>query len=219
MNRSTPFAREGYPFIAITSSLTVILVFVAWNYCSAVIFATGFFFFLLTLFILYFFRNPQRVPPAEPGCVVSPADGKVIVSERVPVSPLGGEAYKVSIFMSVLNVHVNRSPVSGVVRDVIYNEGRFFDARKGKTSFENERSCLLIETDCGVMLASVQIAGLLARRIVSYPKAGDRLSIGEIYGMICFGSRLDVYLPADIKPLVKCGDMAVAGETVLFRLS
>ena len=218
MKNSTPFAREGYPFIIYSSGLTLLLAFAAWQLCSLVLALPAVVSFLLTLFILNFFRNPERTPPADQRAVVSPADGVVVVVDRVPETPLGVEALKISIFMSVFSVHVNRVPFSGKVIDKFYHRGKFFDARHGRASFENERSGIILETDRGVRLAFVQIAGLIARRIISYPDAGDLLVRGERYGMIRFGSRLDVYLPVDVAPLVRVGDTAVAGETVLGRL-
>jgi len=218
MNNNGPFAREGYPFIACSAAVTLLVALAAGKLCSIALAVPAAVAFLLTLFILYFFRNPERTPPGDERAVVAPADGVVIVAERVPESPLGTEALKISIFMSVFNVHVNRAPFSGSVADLFYHEGKFFDARHGKASFENERSGIVLETDSGVRLAFVQIAGLIARRIVSYPKVGDRLLRGARYGLIRFGSRVDVFLPVDVEPLVKIGDRTVAGETVLGRL-
>lgn len=215
MNKSTPFAREGYPFIAFSVGLTLFLALSAWKLCSMVLAIPAVVVFLLTIFILYFFRNPERRPPADERATVAPADGTVIVVERVPETPLGAEALKISIFMSVFNVHVNRAPFSGTVVDTFYHKGKFFDARHGRASFENERSGIVLETACGVRIAFVQIAGLIARRIVSYPRIGDSLVRCERYGLIRFGSRVDVYLPVDVSPLVKLGDRTVAGETVL----
>jgi len=219
MNNSTPFAREGYPFIASSAGLTLLLVLAAWKLCSLVLAVPAALFCVLTLFILYFFRNPERTPPADERAVVAPADGVVIVAECVPDTPLGSPALKISIFMSVFNVHVNRVPFDGTVVDSFYHRGRFFDARDGRASFENERSGLVMESKDGVRLAFVQIAGLIARRIVCYARIGDALKRGERYGLIRFGSRVDVYLPVDVAPLVKVGDKTVAGETVLGRLA
>jgi phosphatidylserine decarboxylase len=218
MNNSTPFAREGYPFIAFSAGLTLLLALSAWKLTSVVLAIPAAVVFLLTLFILYFFRNPERSPPQDAQDVAAPADGVVIVAERVPETPLGVEALKISIFMSVFNVHVNRVPFSGRVVDTFYHKGKFFDARDGRASFENERNCIVLETDGGVRLAFVQIAGLIARRIISYPRMGDRLTRSERYGLIRFGSRVDVYLPVGVAPLVKVGDRTVAGETVLGHL-
>lgn len=218
MDNSSPFAKEGYPFIAFAVGLTLLLGFSSWKLDSLVLALPAFVSVLLTLFVLYFFRNPERTPPADPKAVIAPADGTVIVSERVAETPLGTEALKISIFMSVFNVHVNRVPFDGKVLDVSYHRGKFFDARDGRASCENERNGILLETADGVRIAFVQIAGLIARRIVCYPRIGDLLKRGERYGLIRFGSRVDVYLPVDTEALVKIGDKTVAGETVLARI-
>lgn len=218
MNNSSAFAKEGYPFIAFAVGLTILLALSAWKLASFVLFIPAAVSFLLTLFVLYFFRNPERTPPADSKAVVAPADGTVIVCERVSETPLGIEAFKISIFMSVFNVHVNRVPFDGKVVDVSYHRGKFFDARDGRASCENERNGIVLETAGGVRIAFVQIAGLIARRIICYPHIGDLLKRGERYGLIRFGSRVDVYLPADTLPLVKIGDKTVAGETVLARI-
>lgn len=219
MNKSTPFAREGYPFIVCSAGLTLLLAVAAWKLCSVVLAAPAALFSVVTLFILYFFRNPERTPPIDGHAVVAPADGTVIVAECVPETPLGAPALKISIFMSVFNVHVNRVPFDGTVVDTFYHRGKFFDARDGRASFENERNGIVLETANGVRMAFVQIAGLIARRIVCYARTGDALKRGERYGLIRFGSRVDVYLPVDVQPLVKLGDVTVAGETVLGRLA
>lgn len=201
--------------MAYSSGLTILLVVSAWNLCSPVLAIPAAVSFLLTLFVFYFFRNPERTPPADAQALVSPADGTVIVAEEVPETPLGVPALKISIFMSVFNVHVNRVPFDGTVVDLFYHRGRFFDARDGRASCENERNGIILEIAGGVRIAFVQIAGLIARRIICYPGIGDVLQRGERYGLIRFGSRLDVYLPLDVAPLVRLGDAVVAGETVL----
>lgn len=218
MNKSTPFAREGYPFIAYSVGLTALLSLASWRLCSAVLYIPAAISLLLTLFVLYFFRNPERTPPADPKAIIAPADGTVIVVEQVPETPLGAEALKISIFMSVFNVHVNRTPFDGKVVDTFHHHGKFFDARDGRASCENERNGIVLEIAGGIRIAFVQIAGLIARRIISYPRIGDLLTRGERYGLIRFGSRVDVYLPTDVTPLVKLGDKTVAGETVLGRI-
>lgn len=218
MNNSSPFAKEGYPFIAYTVGLTTLLAVASWRLESAVLLAPAALSCVLTLFVLYFFRNPERTPPADTAAVVAPADGVVIVAEVVPETPLGAPAMKISIFMSVFNVHVNRTPFDGKVVDIFHHSGKFFDARDGRASFENERNGIIMETAAGTRIAFVQIAGLIARRIISYPLVGDLLVRGERYGLIRFGSRVDVYLPVDVVPLVKLGDKTVAGETVLARI-
>lgn len=218
MDNSSTFAREGYPFIAFSTGLTFILVLSSWKLASLALAVPAAISFLLMLFVWYFFRNPERTPSADPKDVVAPADGTVIVCERVSETPLGVESLKISIFMSVFNVHVNRVPLDGKVLDVSYNRGKFFDARDGRASCENERSGIVLETAGGVKIAFVQIAGLIARRIICYPHIGDLLKRGERYGLIRFGSRVDVYLPQNVAPLVKIGDKTVAGETVLGRI-
>jgi phosphatidylserine decarboxylase len=218
MNNSSPFAKEGYPFIAYTVGLTVLLSVAAWRLCSTVLFIPASLSLVLTLFVLYFFRNPERTAPADNAAVIAPADGTVIVVERVPETPLGVEALKISIFMSVFNVHVNRVPFNGKVIDTFHHAGKFFDARDGRASCENERNGIVLEIAGGTRIAFVQIAGLIARRIISYPLVGDLLVRGERYGLIRFGSRVDVYLPPQVEPLVKLGDKTVAGETVLARI-
>ncbi len=218
MNNSSPFAKEGYPFIAYTVGLTVLLSVAAWRLCSTVLFIPASISLLLTLFVLYFFRNPERTTPADSSAVIAPADGTVIIVEQVPETPLGVPALKISIFMSVFNVHVNRVPFDGKVIDTFHHAGKFFDARDGRASCENERNGIVLEIAGGVRIAFVQIAGLVARRIISYPLIGDMLIRGERYGLIRFGSRVDVYLPPEVEPLVKLGDKTVAGKTVLARI-
>jgi phosphatidylserine decarboxylase len=218
MDNNGIIAREGYPFIAYSAGLSALLAFAALKLSSAVLAVPAAMSILLTLFIVSFFRNPERTPPGDENSVVAPADGTVIVVERVPHTPLGVEALKISIFMSVFNVHVNRAPLDGTVVDVSYHAGRFLDARDGRASSENERNGLVLETAAGVRIAFVQIAGLIARRIICYPKVGDVLRRGTRYGLIRFGSRVDVYLPVGVESLVKPGDATTAGETVLARL-
>ena len=212
-------AREGWPFIICSTLIAVLLVAATVRYGSAALAIPGGIAVILAIFVISFFRNPERRPPADPTAVIAPADGTVIVAERVSDTPLGTEALKISIFMSVFNVHVNRAPFDGTVVDVTYQRGKFLDARDGKASSENERNGVIIETPGGVRIAFVQIAGLIARRIICYARVGDRLVRGNRYGLIRFGSRVDIYLPADMQPLVKLGDTTVAGQTVLGRLA
>jgi phosphatidylserine decarboxylase len=199
--------------------LALLLLFATMQLSSLILAIPAALSILVAAFVLYFFRNPERTPPSDENAVVAPADGTVIVVERVPETPLGAEALKISIFMSVFNVHVNRVPFSGKVVEKIDYSGKFFDARHGSASFENERSVIVLETLSGMRLAFVQIAGLIARRIVSYPVIGDNLVRGERYGLIRFGSRVDIFLPPHLNPQVKLGDITVAGETVLARIS
>lgn len=218
MNNNGIFAREGYPFIAYSAGLTALLALSSWKLFSFVLAVPAAICFLLTLFVLYFFRNPERAVPSDVQAVVSPADGTVVVVEHVSETPLGEPALKISVFMSVFNVHVNRVPFDGKVVDAFHRRGKFYDARDGRASCENERNGILLEINNGVRIAFVQIAGLIARRIISYPCIGDVLKRGERYGLIRFGSRVDVYLPVDAVPLVGLGDLAVAGETVLAKI-
>lgn len=218
MKKSPLVALEGVPFIAYTAGLTALLSVASWRYCSTVLLIPALLCLILTLFVVYFFRNPERTPPSDPTAVVAPADGTVIVVDRVPETPLGVEALKISIFMSVFNVHVNRVPFDGKVIDTFHHSGKFFDARDGRASCENERNGIVLEIPGGARIAFIQIAGLIARRIISYPLEGDMLVRGERYGLIRFGSRVDVYLPADTEPLVKLGDKTEAGVTVLAKI-
>lgn len=169
-----------------------------------------------------FFRHPPRVPPTRPGAVVAPADGVIcVIDSAAPPAELGmGDAPlpRVSIFLSLLDAHVQRAPISGEVVAVQHKPGRFGSADLPAASAENERTSLRIRTDTGAEIVVVQIAGLLARRIVCDAHVGDKLSIGDTYGLIRFGSRLDTYLPAGTEPVVKVGQRAIAGETVLADL-
>jgi phosphatidylserine decarboxylase len=169
-----------------------------------------------------FFRHPPRVPPTRPGAIVAPADGVVcVIDSAAPPAELGmGDAPlpRVSVFLSLLDAHVQRAPVTGEVIAVQHRPGRFGSADLASASTDNERTSLRIRTDTGAEVVAVQIAGLLARRIVCDARVGDKLSIGDTYGLIRFGSRLDTYLPPGSEPLVKEGQRAVAGETVLAEL-
>jgi phosphatidylserine decarboxylase len=207
-NKHTPIAAEGFPFIAIASLLTFILVLFAWKVAAVLALA-------VTLFIIYFFRNPQRSIPAIENAVVAPADGVIIYLGEAHEEHLDAEMLKISIFMSVFNVHVNRVPFAGRVLDVFRKSGKFLDARNERATFENEQSGIILETEKGVKLVFIQVAGLIARRIISYPCKGDLLRRGDRYGLIRFGSRVDIYLPKDIALRVAIGEKTVAGETIL----
>ena len=207
-----PLAREGYPFIL--ASIFVIIITWVIGLRGVSYFSLG-----LAIFIISFFRDPERDIPSEEGSVVSPADGRIIkieqerIGDRFKICPQ--EAIKISIFMNVFNVHVNRVPASGKVLGVFYNPGKFFSADKDKASLENEQNALLIEAKNGKRFVVNQIAGLIARRIVCYTKEGAILEKGKRFGMIRFGSRLDVYLPVDCKINVKIGDKVKAGSAIL----
>lgn len=209
MNENTPIAVEGIPFAIPLLILSILLWYfgVRWP---------ALFFILLTIFVLWFFRNPERVIPQDPMAVISPADGKIIVAEEVSEGRyLKERALKVSVFMNVFNVHVNRAPYSGKVVDVIYNKGKFISANLDKASMDNEQNAVILDIGSGKKIMFVQIAGLIARRIVCYLKPGDSIEKGKRMGLIRFGSRLDVYLPIGSTLNVKIGDKVVAGETIL----
>jgi len=212
-NQHQPVAVEGYPFIGLFAFFSLFFAAVDWN-CLATI-GLG-----LTLFAIYFFRNPERFSHEEDNVFVAPADGKIIFVGKVPENRYfgGEEVTKVSIFMNVFNVHVNRVPINCKVIDQFYNQGRFFNASLDKASLENEQSGLLLETESGLKVLCVQIAGLIARRIVSYPENGDLLERGRRYGLIRFGSRVDLYFPEGVEVSAKLGDITVAGESVLGHL-
>jgi phosphatidylserine decarboxylase len=206
-----PMHREGYPFVAIFAAITLVLFWV-WD-------PLGWLGVGMTVWCYYFFRDPKRSVPQNAGLMVSPADGVVSLIERaVPPAELGlgPEALlRVSVFMNVFNCHVNRAPIAGKVTAVAYRPGKFFNASLDKASEENERNALAIEMADGRKIAVVQIAGLVARRIVCWTKPGDTLATGERFGLIRFGSRLDVYLPEGMQPQVAIGQTTVGGETVI----
>ncbi|MFQ5579305.1 MAG: phosphatidylserine decarboxylase family protein [Nitrospiria bacterium] len=204
-----PIAKEGFVFIGIAGNLILPAAFyLGW--------AGGISFGVLTLFCTYFFRDPERVISNDTGAVVSPADGKIVdVSPTEEGRFLKKPAIKISIFLDIFNVHVNRSPVKGKVLDVIYNRGRFFAANVPKASLENEQNALVLETDSGKKLVCVQIAGLIARRIVCRAEVGESLQRGERFGLIRFGSRVDLYLPVETEVHVSKGDKVKGGESVI----
>jgi phosphatidylserine decarboxylase len=171
--------------------------------------------FLLAFFFLWFFRDPERVIPQEPGAVVSPGDGKVTDVSAVTID--NEKQLRLSIFLNVFNVHVNRSPITGVIRDVRYQRGKYLNAMNVASAEQNEQNIVTVEGD-GQKVVFKQIAGLLARRIVFYPKIGDRLERGQRVGLIKFGSRVDVLMDASARPNVKVGDHVKGGSTILAYL-
>ena len=207
--------REGWRFIAIFALLTVAL---CWVWASFWMIGG-----LLTLGCAYFFRDPPRVPPPRPGLVVSPGDGLIVaIAPALPVPEFGfGDRplTRISIFLSVFNVHINRIPVDGVVASQVYRPGRFVNAALDKASLDNECNAVAIRMAGGGAVGVVQIAGLIARRIVTWIKPGQPVLAGERYGLIRFGSRMDVYLPPGSVPLVAVGQTMVGGETVLADLN
>ena len=206
-----PMHPEGYKFVAAFAVATLIL-FWLWE-------PLGWLGLGLTIWCYYFFRDPKRAVPENAGLLVSPADGVISLIERaVPPDELGmgPEALvRVSVFMSVFNCHVNRAPIAGRVTAVAYRPGKFFNASLDKASEENERNALAIDLADGRRIAVVQIAGLVARRIVCWKKPGDSVRTGERFGLIRFGSRLDVYLPEGVHPQVALGQTMVGGESVI----
>ena len=210
-----PMHREGIKFVAIFAAVTLALFLVSD--------LLGWIGVGLTVWCYYFFRDPERVTPARPGLVVSPADGIVsLIEPATPPAELGMPDVpltRISVFMSVFNCHVNRAPVAGEVTAVADRPGKFFNASLDKASADNERNGLCIRVADGRDLAVVQIAGLVARRIVCFVSPGEALQTGERFGLIRFGSRLDVYLPEGVAPLVSIGQTMVAGETVLAELN
>lgn len=209
-----PMHREGIRFVAIFAAITVGL-FLLSNVLGWI--GVG-----LTVWCYYFFRDPERVPPTGEGVIVSPADGVVsLIEKAVPPAELGmpdAPLVRISVFMSVFNCHVNRVPITGEITAVAYRPGKFFNASLDKASADNERNSLCIRMENGQNLAVVQIAGLVARRIVCFVEPGNRLQTGERFGLIRFGSRLDVYLPDGVDPQVRIGQTMIAGETILASL-
>jgi phosphatidylserine decarboxylase len=205
-----PIHKEGYPFIAIAAVSSLILGHL-WS-------PFGWVGLIITIWICYFFRDPPRTTPQRDGLVISPADGRVsMIVQAAPPPEVGLPAdpmTRISVFMNVFDCHVNRSPMSGTVSKIAYTPGLFLNAELDKASDDNERNALVIETPHGKIVV-VQIAGLIARRIVPFIKEGAALAAGERFGLIRFGSRVDVYVPTSVKPLVSEGQTAIAGETVL----
>lgn len=205
---------DGYRFVAAFAAVTILL------FCFSQ--TLGWIGVVLTLWCAYFFRNPLRVTPQKKGLVVSPADGKIVaVQEVTPAASLGiGEEkrYRISIFLNVFDVHINRIPCDGTVQNVIYHQGQFLNASFDKASELNERNTIVIETPSHHVLACTQIAGLIARRICCETERNDTVECGKIYGLIRFGSRADIYLPPNVTPMVIEGQRAVGGETVLADL-
>ena len=208
-----PVAAPGYPFIGVAGGLTLVLYFLNWELLA-------FLSLVVTAFFLNFFRNPQRGVPSDLATIVSPADGKVILTDEVQeLEFLGAPARRVAIFMNIFDVHVNRAPVAGRVVDSRHRDGRFLAAFKEEAEQSNEQQAILWETVAGPRVLTVQIAGLLARRIVPAVTAGDVLAKGAPFGMICFGSRVDLYLPQNCDIMVRVGDRVKAGESIVARWS
>ena len=210
-----PMHPEGRRFVAIFAAITIVLfllsTFLGWI-------GVG-----LTVWCYYFFRDPKRVTPVQDGLIISPADGVVsLIEKAAPPAELGMSDQaltRVSVFMSVFNCHVNRAPIGGKIVSIAYRPGKFFNASLDKASSDNERNSLCIEMEDGRQIAVVQIAGLVARRIVCFSFEGDAIQTGERFGLIRFGSRLDVYLPEGVQPQVCLGQTMIAGETMIADLA
>lgn len=204
-------AREGWPFVAVSvAGAALVTGWAGWGW--------GLPLWVVAAFVVQFFRDPPRRIPDDPHAVLSPADGRVVSVERARDPYLERDALKMSVFMNVFDVHSNRSPVDGEVRNRWYHAGRFINASLAKASLENERNALWIRTAGGADVTCVQVAGLIARRILCYASVGQHLARGERYGFIRFGSRLDVYLPLAAVSKSNIGDRVYAAETVLAEL-
>jgi len=212
------FAREGYPFIGIATVLAVAAFALALARRSWTLWLLAVVLTILALWVAYFFRDPERTGERGTHIVVAPADGKLIMMTEVDEPAfVGGRAMRLSIFMNVFNVHVNRYPVDGIVKYVHYNKGRFLNAAAEKSSLENEQSSVGIDTGEYRILVR-QIAGLVARRIVTYSRMNDAVKQGDRMGIIRFGSRVDIFIPVDAKLRIKLGTLTTAGSTVLAEL-
>jgi phosphatidylserine decarboxylase len=211
-----PVHREGWRFVAIAAAVTLVLYWLDLDFLALIA-------LVVTCWCAYFFRDPDRVTPLKAGLVISPADGRISAIESVVPPPeldLAREPVtRISVFMNVFDVHINRSPIDARIAHIAYVPGRFLSADLDKASADNERQALTLELDDGRMLGVVQIAGLVARRIVKFVNDGDMLKAGERFGLIRFGSRVDVYLPAGVNALVVVGQRSVAGETVFADLA
>lgn len=209
LKAQVPVTKEGYPFILFSAFLTLIFAVLGWSFFSCL----G---IVITTFVLCFFRDPERFTPENSDAIISPADGKIIIVKKVNDQIfLNQEVYKVSIFMNVFNVHVNRAPLSGTVEKIIYTPGKFYSADSERGGLQNENCATITTTDNGVKIAFVQVAGLIARRIINWLEPDDSIKKGQRIGLIRFGSRVDLYLPADTETAVNVGDKVIAGETII----
>jgi phosphatidylserine decarboxylase len=207
-----PIAKQGYPFIAIGLFGVALFFFLG--------FMVGWVLFvLLSLFVISFFRDPERQSLAEAKAVLSPADGRVLLIEEKEMTPFStGQVIKISVFMSVFNCHVNRIPRGGSIEKIVYRAGKFFSANQDRASTQNEQNALLLRTPEGLEISIVQVAGLIARRIVCWVKPGSTMKRGERFGLIRFGSRVDIFLPISTRIRIQRGDKVKAGLTIIGEL-
>jgi phosphatidylserine decarboxylase len=197
--------KEGYKFSAPLFALGLIAIFFGWRWTAGVL-------IFLAIFVLYFFRNPKRTIPSAPGLVISPADGRVMEIVEEPLDGTVGR--RISIFLAIWNVHVQRAPVSGRVADVVYRPGRFYAAMRSAASRENEQNIIYLHAPAGRIVCK-QIAGAIARRVICWKREGQEVARGELMGLIRFGSRVDVWMPLEARVLVKRGDHVKGGESIL----
>ncbi|MEM6495156.1 MAG: phosphatidylserine decarboxylase, partial [Pseudomonadota bacterium] len=209
-----PIHRDGHKFLGVGLAVSI-LFFLIWP-------ALGWICTIITAWIAYFFRDPDRVTPLREGLVIAPSDGRIASIDKVQSPPeLGlndGERVRVSIFLSIFDMHINRAPVAGRITRSVYVPGAFLRASNDQASEDNERRALVIETPSGAEVAVLQIAGMISRRIVTFAGEGDTVGVGQRFGLIRFGSRVDVYLPVNTAPLVSVGQRMIAGETVMADL-
>ena len=208
-----PVSKAGLPYIYVSAFATAVVALLGLKVPAVIL-------LLVTLFICFFFRDPDRVIPTREGAVVSPADGRVITAARIEKSPFFDQpCFKISIFMSIFNVHVNRVIHDGQITNIIYFPGKFHAADKDSAGLENEYNAVLLKTESGKEMAFVQVAGLVARRIICAVQKGDIVKKGQRFGLICFGSRLDIYLPEDFISEVSVGDKVKSGNSILGQLA
>ena len=205
INSKLPVAREGLPVIGGGIVFTIILLLLQYVFIATLV-------LVFTLFVVYFFRDPDRRPVDQENAILTPADGRVLSIERVNN---GDKSIKISIFMSIFDAHINRIPIRGIIDSLSYHPGKFFSANTDKSSIFNERNIVTLETDDKKKIVFIQIAGLIARRIACWVEKGDYVETGQRFGLIRFGSRLEIYLPIESKITVKEGEKIKAGQTVI----
>jgi len=207
-----PIAKEGFPFIGSAVLITIVLALFGFQLLTVIS-------LLVTFFILYFFRDPERFTPHDRDVLICPADGKIILVEKIFDEQFFREyVYKISIFMNIFNVHVNRIPVDGSIEKIIYTPGTFYSANSAQGGLKNENCATVISSDMGKKIAVVQVAGLIARRIVCWLEPQDRVQQGMRFGLIRFGSRVDIYVPGSFDITVVKGQTVRAGETIIGKL-